>query len=83
MSSAIGPSSTGHIFARKPASGSSRETTSERIEADLESFQAAGGVIEKLGTTHTLKKIDPDADPQSTTPQPVNITRRMPKGGGR
>ena len=32
----------------------------ERLAADVAAFQAAGGRIEVLGNTRTLKRIDPD-----------------------
>jgi hypothetical protein len=69
------PSNTGHLFARKPLV-SKHELTRERLDADLDAFQAAGGVIEKLGNTCTLKKlglIDGEAPP--TTVQPVGKAR--------
>lgn len=41
---------------RKPAD-TSKEVTSERIAAHLAAFEAAGGTIEVLGVTRTLKSI--------------------------
>lgn len=64
---AVPPSKTSHLFApRKPAERNA--FTHERIAADIEAFRKAGGRIEVLGVTRTLKKIDPDAD---ATPQPA------------
>ena len=48
-------------FPSNAASGrkaeSSRELTSERIAQDMGAFAAAGGRIEVLGTTVTLKRL--------------------------
>ena len=55
MTKALG--STGHLFARKTPSKTSREPTSESIAADLQAFELAGGLIERLGNTSTLKHI--------------------------
>lgn len=64
---AVPPSKTTQLFAQhKPAERNA--ITHERIAADLEAFRKAGGRIEVLGVTRTLKKIDPGAD---ATPQPV------------
>jgi len=38
-------------------SESSRELTSERLAQDMDAFAAAGGRIEVLGTTVTLKRL--------------------------
>lgn len=37
---------------------SSRLVTRERLSADLEAFEKAGGQVEKLGTTQVLKKLE-------------------------
>lgn len=37
--------------------GGANAITHERIELDIAEFEKAGGKIEKLGTTNTLKKI--------------------------
>ncbi|QDA56187.1 hypothetical protein [Thermomonas aquatica] len=59
--SALPPSKTTHLFpSRKPIDRSA--ITHERIAADLEDFRKAGGKIEVLGVTRSLKKIGPDAD---------------------
>lgn len=61
------PSKTTQPFSpHKPAERNA--ITHERIAADLEAFRKAGGRIEVLGVTRTLKKIDPGAD---ATPQPA------------
>ena len=44
-------------------SESSRELTSERIAHDMDAFQAAGGKVEVLGTTVTLKRLVEAATP--------------------
>jgi len=59
--------STGHLFARKTPSKTSREPTSESIAADLQAFELAGGLIEKLGNTSTLKHI-PTVEPVHPSP---------------
>lgn len=67
MTPAVPPSKTSHLFSsRKPADRNA--ITHERIAADLEAFRKAGGKIEVLGVTRSLKKIDPEAD---ATPQPA------------
>jgi hypothetical protein len=38
-------------------SESSRELTSEKIATDMDAFRAAGGKVEVLGTTVTLKRL--------------------------
>ena len=60
---AIPPSKTSHLFATRPT-GKNTAITHERIAADLKAFREAGGKIEVLGVTRTLKKIDSgDASP--------------------
>lgn len=56
---------------RQPKSASSargsdrtRQLTSEHIAEHLAAFQAAGGTVEKLGTTQVLKRL-PAAGPAS------------------
>ena len=64
------PANTGHLFARKPAI-SKHEITSERLDADILAFEAAGGVIERLGTTCTLQRLGeapPDVPMPARTP---------------
>lgn len=66
----IAPSGTTHLFTqrerkRPPA------MSSERIADDLAAFRKAGGRIEVLGTTRSLKKIgvqDADAPAPPATP---------------
>jgi hypothetical protein len=58
-------SSTAHLFGRKPANKGT--LTSESISADLRAFQLAGGTIEKLGNTSTLKHI-PATQPVQADP---------------
>lgn len=43
---------------RDGESNQQKRLTSERITADLESFEQAGGRVEVLGTTRVLKKVD-------------------------
>ena len=47
---------------------SSRELTSERLAQHLDAFAAAGGRIEVLGTTVTLKRLagEPEKQPADT-----------------
>ena len=71
------PGNTGHLFARKPATKASREPTHESIAADLSAFEEAGGVIEKLGNTCTLKHI---VTAEGTHPQPANPPRKAKSG---
>ena len=60
----IPTSSTSDLF-RKPKEERRTALTHEKIADDLAAFQRAGGTIEVLGTTHTLKSIPP---PATSTP---------------
>ncbi len=51
-------SSTSDLF-RKPKEERRSALTHDKIADDLAAFQRAGGTIEVLGTTHTLKSIPP------------------------
>lgn len=70
-----GSSTTFDVF-RKPKDERRTALTHEKIADDLMAFQRAGGKIEVLGTTHTLKSIPApapavpvaEADPTTTTP---------------
>ena len=55
-------SGTGDIF-RKPKEDKRSALTHERIADDLVAFQRAGGKIEVLGNTQTLKSIRPPETP--------------------
>jgi len=66
-------STTTHLFGRKTANKGTRELTSESISADLLAFQLAGGTIEKLGNTCTLKHIPAT---QAVPPDPVRSLGR-------
>lgn len=54
------PLTSGTAFTRRV--DHSRQLTSENIQAHMDAFQAAGGRVEKLGTTEVLKRIASDAD---------------------
>lgn len=58
----IPTSSTSDLF-RKPKEERRTALTHEKIADDLAAFQRAGGKIEVLGTTHTLKSIRPPDAP--------------------
>lgn len=49
----------------RPSTRATAALSQERLAADVAAFQAAGGRIEVLGNTRTLKRIDPDG---SNTP---------------
>lgn len=67
----VPPSKTSHLFSpRKPTERNS--ITHERIAADLEAFYKAGGEIEVLGVTRSLKKIDGG---DTTPPAPAKPRR--------
>ena len=51
-------SSTSDLF-RKPKEERRTALTHDKIADDLAAFQRAGGTMEVLGTTHTLKSIPP------------------------
>lgn len=55
-------SGTGDIF-RKPKEDKRSALTHEKIADDLVAFQRAGGKIEVLGNTQTLKSIRPPETP--------------------
>lgn len=55
-------SSTRDLF-RKPKEERRTALTHDKIADDLAAFQRAGGTIEVLGTTHTLKSIPPPPAP--------------------
>lgn len=55
-------SSTSDLF-RKPKEERRTALTHDKIADDLAAFQRAGGTIEVLGTTHTLKSIPPPTAP--------------------
>lgn len=55
-------SSTSDLF-RKPKEERRTALTHDKIADDLAAFQRAGGTIEVLGTTHTLKSIPPPPVP--------------------
>jgi hypothetical protein len=59
-------SSTSDLF-RKPKEERRTALTHEKIADDLAAFQRAGGTIEVLGTTHTLKSIPPPPAPASSS----------------
>ncbi len=55
-------------FDRKTTKGS---ITHEQLAADLASFRERGGMIEKLGTTHVLQKLQPASTP-TTAARPAH-----------
>lgn len=50
------PRGPSRVFARRPA-GDRGALTHDTLEADMDAFRRAGGTIEVLGTTATLRKI--------------------------
>lgn len=65
----VPPSKTSHLFTSRPA-GKNAAITHERLAADLEAFRKAGGEIEVLGVTRSLKKIDGDDSPPPAPAKP-------------
>ena len=59
---------------RKP--DPSRALTSERLSQDLDAFAAAGGRIEVLGTTVTLKRLAGETEAAAAPATPAVRTRR-------
>ena len=59
---------TPRTFDRKTPKGS---ISREQLEADLDTFRERGGLIEKLGTTHVLQKLQvaTPSQPASALPQ--------------
>ena len=66
---------TKHLFTRKQTSSTS-QVTRERIAEDIDAFRKAGGKIEVLGVTHTLKKLD-------GAPTQANTQPARPSSGGK
>jgi hypothetical protein len=66
---------TKHLFTRKQTS-STNQVTRERIAEDIDAFRKAGGKIEVLGVTHTLKKLD-------GAPTLANTQPARPSSGGK
>lgn len=63
--SAAAKPATGDIF-RKPKEDKRSALTHEKIADDLAAFQRAGGRIEVLGNTQTLKSIRPPEAPAAS-----------------
>lgn len=63
-------SSTSDLF-RKPKEERRSALTHDKIADDLAAFQRAGGTIEVLGTTHTLKSIPPPPTPAAREELPA------------
>ena len=68
----VPPSKTSHLFSPRPAA-KNPGMTHERIAAGLDAFHKAGGKIEVLGVTRSLKKID--GDDGSPPPAPAKPRR--------
>lgn len=68
----VPPSKTSHLFSPRPATKNTG-MTHERIAADLDAFHKAGGKIEVLGVTRSLKKID--GDDSAPPPAPAKPRR--------
>lgn len=68
----VEPSGTTHLFARRQTR-TPANLTHERIATDLAAFKKAGGKIEVLGVTNTLKHVD--ADSAAHPPRPANAPR--------
>lgn len=69
-----GPS---RVFARRSA-GDRSALTHETIAADMDAFHQAGGTIEVLGTTHTLRKIGQDGK-ATAPPAPIGTAPAKPR----
>lgn len=64
--------STDQLFARKGATVSlNRGPARDLLAADMLAFERAGGVVEKLGTTYTFKRIPP-----AETTHPTQVRMR-------
>lgn len=63
---------------RTDKAGGSRGLTSEQIADHLAAFQRAGGTVEVLGTTRTLREIGkvPDAAPEPAPAAKAPRTRK-------
>jgi hypothetical protein len=64
------PSSTSNLLRPRKEGEPARGVTSERIAIDLAAFRKAGGRIEVLGVTRTLKHVDVAAAPVASAPTP-------------
>lgn len=67
----VEPSGATRLSARRQAKAPT--LTHQRIASDLAAFKKAGGKIEVLGVTKTLKHVD--ADSASHPPRPANAPR--------
>jgi hypothetical protein len=72
-------STTFDVF-RKPKDERRTALTHEKIADDLVAFQRAGGKIEVLGTTYTLKSIPPSAVPVADAAPTTSDTARSEAG---
>ncbi|MFZ2754092.1 MAG: hypothetical protein WAZ48_11665 [Lysobacteraceae bacterium] len=70
-------SSTSDLF-RKPKEERRTALTHDKIADDLAAFQRAGGTIEVLGTTHTLKSIPPPPAPAAAAKDRDDLSASKP-----
>ncbi len=70
-------SSTSDLF-RKPKEERRTALTHDKIADDLAAFQRAGGTIEVLGTTHTLKSIPPPPTHSAASTAPEDLPATKP-----
>ena len=70
-------SSTSDLF-RKPKEERRTALTHDKIADDLAAFQRAGGTIEVLGTTHTLKSIPPPPAPAAAAKDRDDVSASKP-----
>ena len=70
-------SSTSDLF-RKPKEERRTALTHDKIADDLAAFQRAGGTIEVLGTTHTLKSIPPPPAPATAAKDRDDVSASKP-----
>ena len=74
------PNTTGYLFTRKQGAQSlNRGPARDNLAADMQAFEQAGGVIEKLGTTCMLKHI---ATTDSAHPSPARTPTKSRNGPG-
>lgn len=77
----VPPTNTSHLFGGRKPNERGAAMTSDRIASDLDAFEKAGGHIEVLGITRSLKKIDADtadaaADAVPATPPAAPASKR-------
>lgn len=76
MTAKLSSKHCGNLFARKSPPSINRVPDRESLAADLDAFEQAGGLIEKLGTTYKFKF----QSPATGNPSPARPPRKAKSG---